>query len=279
MTGSASRHSTELTKVVVIFYGLPRSLRWTASSINLNAIAPLRTAGIEVVQVAHFNAPRTINNIRSAELNIPFPHPNYDLLDLECILVERQDDASIADLLEVFREHDLGAETGLSSHRNLLHALNSLKKAWKLAASFPAHAYIFLRADLEYIDPLPVSDIISRLLIGEIDFACPSWHSWGGLNDRVAFASSKAAAAYASRIDRIVDVVRLSEPRNSEQILAWLFDALEIRVGLFEARALRVRADGRTQAEGFDLGIPRRLSNRCRWELGRRGISLPTVRR
>lgn len=258
---------------VAIFYGLPRSLRWTSASIHRNAIGPARALGARITSVGHFNAPATINNPRSREQNIPYRHPDYSLLALDELQLDRQDDSAIAPTLEQFRHHDLGAEAGIGSHRNLLHALSSLKKAWALARDLPADIYLLLRPDLEYLDPWPAADIVPRLLSGEIDLACPSWHDWGGVNDRYAIANAKGAEAYCSRFDRIAEIAALGEPRNSEQILAWTLQQAGVRVGHFPSRALRVRSDGRTQGEGFDLGLPRRIRNRLRWELGKRGVT------
>jgi hypothetical protein len=259
-------------RAVALFYGLPRSLHWTADSIRRNAIGPALALGAKVMKVAHFNAPATINNPRSAEHGIPYRHPDTSSLGLDRLVVEPQDDASVAATLEAFRHHDLGAESGINSHRNLLHALASLKKAWALAQDLPADFYLLLRSDLEYIDPWPAADIVPRLLSGEIDFACPSWHDWGGVNDRYAIATRKAAEAYVSRFDRIPEIAALNQPRNSEQILALVLQQAGVRIGHFPSRALRVRSDGRTQGEGFDLGLPRRIRNRVRWELGKRRV-------
>jgi hypothetical protein len=259
-------------RAVAIFYGLPRSLRWTSDSIARNAIGTLAALGADIVKVGHFNAPATINNPRSGEHGIPYRHPDYSRLGLDRLVVDVQDDSAVAETLQAFRHHDLGAETGINSHRNLLHALASLKKAWALAHDLPADLYLLLRPDLEYIDPWPAADIVPRLLSGEIEFACPSWHDWGGVNDRYAVATPRAAAAYVSRFDRIAEIAALNEPRNSEQILAWVLEQADIRIGHFPSRALRVRSDGRTQGEGFDLGLPRRIANRLRWEIGKRTV-------
>ncbi|MGL6044138.1 MAG: hypothetical protein ACRC1J_09455 [Sandaracinobacteroides sp.] len=259
-------------RAVAIFYGLPRSLRWTSDSIARNAIGPIAALGADIGKVGHFNAPATIDNPRSGELGISYRQPEYGCLALDRLIVEEQADAPIAATLDAFRHHDLGAEAGINSHRNLLHALASLKKAWALAQDHPADIYLLLRPDLEYIDPWPAAEIVPRLLSGEIEFACPSWGDWGGINDRYAIATPRAAAAYVSRFDRIPEIVALGEPRNSEQILAWALEQSGIRIGHFQSRALRVRSDGRTQGEGFDLGLPRRIGNRLRWEIGKRII-------
>jgi hypothetical protein len=264
---------------IVILYGLPRSLVWTHHSINRNAIGPLEALADKVTRVAHFNAPTVIHNPHSRERGMRFNQPDYSLLDPDRLMVVRQDNAAITDLLERFRTHDIRAR-GIESHIALLHALRSLEAAYALAQDVPGppgDIFLFLRPDLEYIDPWPAADLVPRLLSGEIDLACPSWHSFGGLNDRYAVANRKGAAVYASRLGLLDEVIALGEPRNSEEILKYAADKAGLKVGEFDSRAFRVRTDGLTMTEDADLSITHRISNRLRWELGKRGIRGPRI--
>lgn len=253
-----------------ILSGLTRSLRWTERNIHRNVFAPFEALGHEVVKLGHFNQPARIDNQRSGEVGVAFrPAPAAGLgLDLLC--VERQQDEAIAAKLETFRHHDLQAERTLGSHRNLLHAYFSLDRAWTLArmAGYDrSDVFVFLRPDLDYIDPWPARELIERVL-GGVDLVTPDWHTFDGINDRFAVASRRGVQAYISRWELVERLAGEATPRRSEKLLQRAVELADIRTATFGSRGLRVRVDGRTRSEGAQLTLATRIRHHARPGMG-----------
>jgi hypothetical protein len=249
-------------KCCFLFHGLPRSLRWTKQNIRRNVIQPFSDLVDQSCKVAHFNNPGVVLNPRSLEHNVRVAYPNLTGLDIDIFWIESQDDNNLTDKFEVLKHHELQAETTLQSHINLLHGYHSLKRVWTMAemAGFTdSDIFVFLRPDLDYIDPWPAATLMDTILSDRSDLICPDWHSFGGLNDRMAIANLKGAKAYASRWDMVETLVAENIPRSSEKLLLRTAELAGVRSSTFSSRALRVRADGRTQKEDFNFPISRRL--------------------
>ena len=264
--------SSRKIKCCFLLYGLPRSLRWTKRSILHNVIRPLSGAVDTSLRIAHFNAPDVIRNPRSLEHDIPAVPPDISGLDLDMFWIERQDDRAIEAKFETFKMHELQAENSLQSHRNVLHAYRSLKCVWTMASMAGGHdsdIFVFLRPDLEYIDPWPAAELIDTILGSKADLISPDWHQYGGLNDRMAIASRKGAEAYVSRWDLIETLVAERVPRNSESLLLRTAELAALQLSTFSSRGLRVRADGRTQREEFAFPPARRLVWKIRHKIGK----------
>jgi hypothetical protein len=138
---------------------------------------------------------------------------------------------------------------------NLLSQLYSLKQVWSLAqlTRNEHDIFLFLRPDLEYVDRLRPADIFNPLLRGEADLITGSWHQWGGLNDRFAFCSRRGAETYANRIDQVTNFCAARGHLNAEELLDYVARRAELKLRYSNIRAMRVRADGATLREGFDL--------------------------
>lgn len=247
-------------KCCFLVYGLPRSLRWTKNSILKNVIEPFK--GVSTIKTfIHFNMPEYISNPRSNEFQIPLTYPDISGLNPNSMLIESQNYSNIEEKLDSFKDHDLQSLDNIQSHINLLQAFRSLKRIWSLAefsGAGDSDVFIFIRPDLEYIDRWPATDLIDAVVNRNVDLICPAWGDWGGLNDRMAVASRRGALTYVSRWDILETLVAEGEPRNSEKLLMRAAEIDGLRQESFSSRALRVRADGRTQKEGFEFPVRRR---------------------
>jgi hypothetical protein len=259
------------------FFGLNRSLRWTAPSIRRNILAPLRAAGFTPVLAAHFNRPAVINHPSSNEQAVKVRQDQRMSLPFDLQWIEPQQDANIAELVEPvlavpFRDYD--DPTG-GTRRNILHQLHSLRRLRSMAGLLgeqPFDAFLMLRPDIEYIDPLDLEGL-EAVVRGEVDMVTPSWHQYGGLNDRFAFCSLKAAEAFMSRWDHVTSHCQAHGYIHPETLLAEAIQKAGVRVRTTEQRALRVRATGETFAEGFRLGKMKRVAHRARPLLRTLGVA------
>lgn len=245
---------THDVRCFIILSGLPRSLRWTERNILRHVILPFRSAAKQVSVVAHFNLPAVVDNPRSLEHSIPLPVPDLRAIAPDISMIERQSEGHVAAKLLAFRSHKLIGADDDRSKVNLLQSYYSLQSAWWLAERAgvePGDVIIFIRPDLDYIDPWSPGELIARILDRGEDLICPSWHQFGGLNDRMAVASYSGAKLYTRRWDFVERIAEEGVPLSSEQILARCAAIESLDVGSFAARGLRVRADGRTLHE-FD---------------------------
>lgn len=250
------------------FFGLNRSLRWTAPSIRRNILAPLRAAGFAPVLAAHFNQPAVINHPASNERAVKVRRDLRMSLPFDLQWIEPQQDANIAELVEPvfavpFRDYD--DPTG-GTRRNILHQLHSLRRLRSMASLLPAQqfdTFLLLRPDIEYIDPIDI-DGLKAVARGDVDMVSPSWHQYGGLNDRFAFCNRKAADAFMSRWDHVASHCQAHGYIHPETLLAEAIQKAGIRLRTTDQRALRVRATGETLAEGFRLGTIPRVAHHTR---------------
>lgn len=250
------------------FFGLNRSLRWTAPSIRRNVIDPLREAGHDCFVAAHFNQPTIIHHPQSGERRVKLRRRAIKTLDIDLQWIEPQSEENIAELLDAamsvpFRDYP---DPDGGTRRNILYQMHSLRRVWQMlnvVGSQNFDAFMLLRPDIEYIDRIDIP-AVDQIISGAADMVTPSWHQWGGLNDRFAFCNARAAEVFLNRWDCVTEFCRTYEYLHPEQLLHDAVRDAGLRVVTTEQRALRVRATGETWAEGFKLGKVTRARHRAR---------------
>ncbi|HVY13962.1 MAG TPA: hypothetical protein VHB27_01950 [Rhodopila sp.] len=229
------------------YFGLARLAGATAPVIETAIVAPLREAGFEILRAGHFNCPAALDNPRSGERGaIPDADPAR-LLSLDACEQEVQTDDAIAEAFATARAYPDAFGDGYRSLRNLCHQLRSLDRLWRLLAAFrpgPEDVVLLLRPDLLYLDPLVIGRDLGELLAGGIDLVVPAWQSWGGLNDRFAFATPHAARVYATRYRLIADGCTAMGGLHAERFLAFSAGLHGLRVARTPLRAARLRVNG-----------------------------------
>ncbi|MBS0638756.1 MAG: hypothetical protein JSS43_02720 [Proteobacteria bacterium] len=234
-------------RCLIGFFGLTRSLPLTAGAIGWAFLDPLRAAGFEVRAAGHFNLPETISNRRSGEDGIVPDRAEAALLGLDVSWVEPQTDDAIATEMQVLRGYTDSYGDGYRSLANLCHQLRSLDRLWSLLSLFEPAAndiVLLLRPDLLYLDRLEPARDLAPLLAGRADLLVPGWQCWGGLNDRFAFCSARAARLYATRFRLLREACREMRGLHAEHFLHFVVACHGLRIGLTGLRAVRIRADG-----------------------------------
>ena len=238
-------------RCLVGFFGITRSLRHTAASIQAGFLEPLRQAGITTLRVGHFNLPEHLSNPRSGEFDVGVERGESALLGLDLCWVEPQSDDAISTELAVARGFPDAFGDQYRSLANLCHQLRSLERLWsllRLAGIAEDDLVLLLRPDLLYLDRLDPASQLVPLLQGRADLIVPSWQSWGGLNDRFAFCTARGARIYATRLRLFADACREMGGMHAETFLHFVASCHQLRVGLTDLRAVRVRGDGRVAA-------------------------------
>lgn len=211
----------------------------------------------------HFNVPQSVDNPRSGEKLEAFSNRGTDLIDFNQMEIEAQRDERVLAEHAEFMQHDLQCnDPSGATHRNVLHQYRSLQSVMRLIERYERRAVdgvLFARPDLYYLDRLTVAEVLSAIQTDRFDLLTPTWHRWGGLNDRLAFCSWRAAKIYANRYDLISEIISLNQPMNSESILNYAVQKHGLRNGDLPIRAVRMRSGGRVRKEGFDLNLGQRL--------------------
>jgi hypothetical protein len=238
------------------FFGLTRSLPHTVGAIRSGFYEPLRQAGIETLRAGHFNLPATITNPRSGEYAIKPDRAESTSLDLDICWVERQVHTTIAAEFEVARAFPDTFGDRYLSLENVCHQLHSLERLWallELIGATDTDIVLLLRADLLYLDMFDPATHLAPLTSGSADLVVPGWQSWGGLNDRFAFCTGRAAKIYATRIRLFVDACVAMRGMHAESFLRFVAQRHGLRIAATDLRAVRVRANGRIAGNDMSM--------------------------
>jgi hypothetical protein len=203
------------------------------------------------LRAGHFNLPDTITNPRSGEFSVVPDRSECTLLELDLCWIEPQQTSTTAGEFAAGSTLPDAFGDQYRSLRNLCHQLHSLRRLWSLLQLLgveESDVVLLLRADLLYLDVLDPAFDLAPLLDGSADMIVPSWQSWGGLNDRFAFCSGRGARAYATRIDLFSDACMSLGCMHAERFLRFVVRRHDLRVGLTDLRAVRLRANGRIAA-------------------------------
>ena len=241
-------------RCLIGFFGLSRSLPLTISSIKEHILNPLEEV-YDCVRCAHFNQPESIYSPRSGEYNVPSSRQGIEDLKLDICWIEPQREESIlAPLLDATGGVDAVGDGMGTSMTNLLYQLYSLQQLWRICQLLRTEQFdmfVLLRPDLKYLDRLPVKQVTTAIGSAGIDLITPSWHRWGGLNDRFAFCSAQGAAVYTDRLRLVRRFVREKGFLHPEALLAFAAELGGVSQDFTAMRAARVRANGREQQEDF----------------------------
>jgi hypothetical protein len=230
------------------FFGLTRSLQQTIGSIRTGFLEPLAAPEFKTMRAGHFNLPKLIDNPRSEEFGIEPDRREAALLDLDLCWVEPQDDACIAEQTAIAAHYPDGFGDQGRSLANLCHQLRSLSHLWSLLEMLGVESedlVLLLRPDLLYIDTLDLEAHLRLLLEDRADLVVPAWQSWGGLNDRFAFCTGRAARVYANRIQDFASGCATMGTMHAEGFLAVTAARHKLRVATTPFRAVRLRANGK----------------------------------
>jgi hypothetical protein len=106
---------------------------------------------------------------------------------------------------------------------------------------------IFIRADLVPIGPIHLERYIS---LAHDSIVSPSWHTWGGVNDRVAVVPQHLTAKYFGRLSAAGDLLRSGQPLHGETFLAKVLEETPVRA-VIEDKFARTTFGGGVRKENF----------------------------
>ena len=250
---------------MLCFYGVERSLAYTAASIHRRILRPLERSGVAVTLVAHFNRVSRITGLYSREDRIDLSYDKVGLLNPDLLWIEPQSSGNIEAEAEAIRNvpwrlsglsplmHDRFVMAGT----NLLYQLHSLSQVhalMRLAGLGQVDVVAALRADIRYLDDLDVERIAAQISRGEADLVTPDWQKRGGLNDRFGFIAPSAVRPVLERRHDVAAFVAERGYIHAEELMEFMARRAGLRLAHTPMRGERVRATGRVEREDFEPG-------------------------
>jgi hypothetical protein len=237
-------------QIAIGFFGITRSLKWTAPSIKKNIINPIKPLG-NLKVYGHFYKMQFIKNKRSGE-NHSIDANDYKNLKFDELLLENFGQVlKVNDYKKILSYGDAWNDNG-KSLSNLICQLASLKRLAELISKQKPDIIILARPDLYYHDSF-LDTVKLHLKLPSHYISLPHWQWFGGVNDRFAVLGYEAFLAYANRLDTIHEFLQeQKKPLHSESFLWKTLIRKNIIILPTSIRAHRVRASGMSAFEGFE---------------------------
>lgn len=237
-----------MRSAVVLFGLVQRSIRHVAPDLREKIIAPLAARG-SVDVFFHSWDVRQLRNPRAGESAVVI-----DPADVERHLPEARGRFDSEEAFErliswerihesnPMRHHCDSEEGARVAIRNVILTLHSLEMGFDIlqdAGSGPYDCVVASRADVRFLRPLPMPE---NLAPWEIHL--PSFHCWGGVNDRFAFGSHEAMDVYARRSAFFDGWMLNPGQENPEWILKQWLSRNRLPVKFIDFPFQRVRGNG-----------------------------------
>lgn len=236
-----------MRSALVLFGLVQRSIRHIAPSLREYVIGPLAERG-EVDVFFHSWDVRQLHNPRAGEASVPI-----DPADVERFLPEARGRFDSEEGFErliswdpIFkhnpmRHHCRSDDAARVAIRNAILTLHSLEMGFdQLQESGNSYDLVVAsRADIRFLKPLPLPATLEPW-----EVHLPSFHGWGGVNDRFAFGSPHAMDVYARR-SAFFDGWMLNPGReNPEWVLMKWLARNRVDVKLIDFPFQRIRGNG-----------------------------------
>ena len=240
-------------KIAIIFWGLARSLNYTIESINKNILNVLKENDIEYDIYFHTYFLNNIyNNPRSNEKNIKLDNNLYKLLKPKYFIKDNQEKViKDLDIKQYYpKKSPFFKDDKFLTFKNYILALNSLKRISKLAIEInKSENYdyvIYMRPDVLFTKKFDIKwfDLCKEKII-----LTPSFHKWGGLNDRFSIGKPEIIKLYGYRFNYLEKRMMLI----SERLLKFVVEKDKYKNIDIEFVFKRIRADGKMDVKDVKL--------------------------
>jgi hypothetical protein len=237
-------------KITVAFFGIPRCSAISVPSIEGHILAPLRLLG-DVRAVKHLWKIEGIKSARSGE-DSALSDDAYNYFEQIEGVIEPSEPFELSAEFQRWKQFGDTFDDNFGSLRNLMHQLQSLKRATALARQTDPDLVVFVRPDLLYHDDMSLSPC---RFAARFPRTCivPIWNWWAGFNDRLAICGKDAYEAYGTRLDRAIDfATSTARSIHSESLVKFALGKGHVMTLAMPLTASRVRADGSVRAENFN---------------------------
>ena len=224
--------------IVLAFWGLTRSLRYTYPSIRKHILDVLRSRGVCYKIVIHtYVVPGLYTNVRAGESGLVLDNEEYKLLSPDEVVVDNQEEVRSRLQLEQYRSQTDPWNNGYQTMDNFILAMYSKMRVTEMISKYSPDGVIFLRPDVQYLHPLPMP------LLGKDEIAIPRFHLYSGMNDRFAICTRETYLMYGNIFPVLLSYSR-HFPLHSETCYARYLKHNKIRIQYVSFTFLRIRATG-----------------------------------
>lgn len=231
-------------KVVLLFWGLTRSLKYTFGSIYENVIKQLHLMNYIVCISIHTYTLDYLTNARSREHGLKLNKEEWSYFVPNYFKIEVQEDVMKNIDLPSYRKLTRDPwKNGYKSFDNMVLGMRSQYLSYQNVKHLHFEYYIYLRPDVFYVDKLNYKMLYC---CNENTIAVPNFGHYGGCNDRFAITTKKTADCY-HRFD-FLKTCGL-KVLHSESVLKEKLARSNIKVVQINFKFNRVRADGRMQKD------------------------------
>jgi hypothetical protein len=195
--------------IAICIWGLLRSLRFTIHSYHIFILKALIHRGHTYDTFLHtYSLSKNYTNIRNHEKSIVLDFSEWKLLHPNYVYVENQDEFDASINYPLYRKKGDPWNNDYYSFSNHIRALNSLHHVTLVVESVSKYrnydAILFLRPDVQFLHPLPVSLLeLSSIHKSKSFWFIPDFHrSCDGseLNDRMAMGSLSAGLEHGKKL-------------------------------------------------------------------------------
>jgi hypothetical protein len=236
-------------KIIVGFFGIPRSLSYSIESIVENIFEPIRSLGSLVV-VCHFFDQKEINNPRSGEFG-KLRTDEINLLTPDFLQMEAPNYCLNRWAFDEISTYGDSWGDDFLSLRNLIHQLHSLNELTLMIETMSPDVVLFCRPDLIYHNSF--GPVLKQMINSKFNGVyIPFWQWNGGLNDRFALCGGESYRVYGKRIELALRYVeQRRKPLHSESLLHFALFSAGIKLKPTLLTASRVRSNGLILKESF----------------------------
>lgn len=233
--------------VAVVYWGLTRSARLVAHTHVTNLYVPLEKAGYKVDRFIHTWT--TSSPMVWGKPDAPVDPSAIEVFSPIASRIDSQEEFLQGIQFSDYFDHALWAATGEYGGkewrpelvRNHLCALESLRRAFQLVHLAKYTYIIFLRPDMEILQPFPVQSLQNLPSRGIL--LTDQAHG-EGFNDRFAVMHAETASTYANRIEGLKEFRRTRGRIVSEKIVKAIIETSHLIPVFIEWPLCRVRSDG-----------------------------------
>ena len=244
--------------IAIVYWGLNRSLKYTLPSIQKNIFTPLQNANISYDSYMHTYKVKNYENFRTGEKG-DLDFEQYKLLQPNYFKYDDQD--------EIIQKLDLSSYYGKRDFWNnnfqttdfFILALYSKYLATKMVKKNIIkkkkiyHAILFIRTDVQFLNPLNTSWIVKVAKESNIGMV-PDFHHWKGLNDRMFLSGIKIGLKYGLAFKQLKKyILEFKKYLHSEKYNKWYLEKCKSNIVKIPFFFQRIRLNGKIHKLDYKL--------------------------
>ena len=239
-------------KIAICYFGMTRSTKYIYQSHKENLYQILQKNNIEYDTYMH-TWETSCNIIWNKTIDIPIDYDEYKLLDIDCYIIENQNDFLQNMDFNDYCNTELYEIYGDSEHewipqliKNHLCALESQKRVYNMVMnSKKEYDYIlFIRPDVLITNEFDIKWLSYFQEENDTNIIILDYDHYDGLNDKFSILPYHSALKYACRIDEIIEFRKNHGRIVSEKYVKYIIDKYYPKIKFIHFIMKIIRPDG-----------------------------------